>query len=239
MKKSFAKKLFGSMMLLYVLAASGLCLTSCEQEESKDLGDAPLFQRYMLAVGNNGETIAYAAFSRERNDFLKPVKMTGDQKISVNGKGMNYNRLDNYHSVAYLYSLKLDNNSNEAEFEFVRFKDNTIKNKLVKDNSLALALPEDLKTIEAGKVVNWKGAAKADEETMEFILEKTDKRQFAQYFGEVTEDGKGFVFQNLPEKGKYKLIIRRYKSAPTTQNDRTADGEMTLCYFDIRSIEIK
>lgn len=179
MKKSFAKKLFGSMIMLYVLAASGLCLTSCEQEESKDLGDAPLFQRYMLAVGNNGETIAYAAFSRERNDFLKPVKMTGDQKISVNGKGMNYNRLDNYHSVAYLYSLKLDNNANEAEFEFVRFKDNTIKNKLVKDNSLALALPEDLKTIEAGKVVNWKGAAKADEETMEFILEKTDKRHFA------------------------------------------------------------
>lgn len=40
----------------------------------------------MLTVSSNGETVAYAAFSRERNDFLKPVKLTGEQKISVNGK---------------------------------------------------------------------------------------------------------------------------------------------------------
>lgn len=144
MKKLFAKKLFSSFMMLCLFTATGLYMTSCDQEESKDLGDAPLFQRYMLAVGKNGETVAYAAFSKERNDFLKPVKMTGEQKISVNGKAMNYNRLDNYHSVAYIYSLKLEDNTNEAEFEFVRFKDKTIKNKLVKDNSLFLSLPDGL-----------------------------------------------------------------------------------------------
>lgn len=239
MKKLFAKKLFSSFMMLCLFTATGLYMTSCDQEESKDLGDAPLFQRYMLAVGKNGETVAYAAFSKERNDFLKPVKMTGEQKISVNGKAMNYNRLDNYHSVAYIYSLKLEDNTNEAEFEFVRFKDKTIKNKLVKDNSLFLSLPDGLSGLEAGKAVNWNGAAKADDETMEIMLEKSDKRQYAQYFGETTDDGKGFVFKTLPEKGKYKLTVKRYKSVPTVQNDRTADGEMTLCYFDSCNIEIK
>lgn len=91
MKKLFAKKLFSYFMMLCLLTATGLYMTSCDQEESKDLGDAPLFQRYMLAVGKNGETVAYAAFSKERNDFLKPVKMTGEQKISVNGKAMRNN----------------------------------------------------------------------------------------------------------------------------------------------------
>lgn len=68
-------------MMLCLFTATGLYMTSCDQEESKDLGDAPLFQRYMLAVGKNGETVAYAAFSKERNDFLKPVKMTGAENI--------------------------------------------------------------------------------------------------------------------------------------------------------------
>ncbi|WP_299231151.1 hypothetical protein [uncultured Bacteroides sp.] len=239
MMKSITKRVFSSVMMLCLLTTTGLNLTSCEQEDSKDLGDAPLFQNYMLAVGNNGETVAYAAFSKERNDFLKPVKMTGEQKITVNGKNMNYNRLDKFHTVAYSYSLKLDNNVKEAEFSFVRFKDKILTNKLAKDNSLALILPEELKTLEAGKAVNWKGAAKAADETMEIMLEKANKRQYLQHFGEVTEDGKGFVFQSLPEKGKYKLTVRRYKSVPTVQNDRTADGEMFLCYYDSRIIEIK
>lgn len=239
MKKSIIKRLFSSVIMLCLLTTTGLNLTSCKQEESKDLGDAPLFQKYMLAVGNNGETVAYAAFSRERNDFLKPVKMTGEQKITVNGKNMNYNRLDKFHTVAFSYSLKLDNITNEAEFAFVRFKDKTLKSKIAKDNSLVISLPEELKSLEAGKEINWKGAAKADDETIEIILEKTDKRQFLQHFGEVTENGKGFVFRSLPEKGKYKLVVRRYKSVPTVQNDRTADGEMVLCYYDSRSIEIK
>lgn len=239
MKKSIIKRLFSSVIMLCLLTTTGLNLTSCKQEESKDLGDAPLFQKYMLAVGNNGETVAYAAFSRERNDFLKPVKMTGEQKITVNGKNMNYNRLDKFHTVAFSYSLKLDNNTNEVEFAFARFKDKILTNKLAKDNSLALILPDELKTLEAGKEINWKGAAKADDETMEIILEKNDKRQFLQHFGEVTENGKGFVFRNLPEKGIYKLVVRRYKSVPTVQNDRTADGEMVLCYYDSRNIEIK
>lgn len=239
MKRSITKRVLSPVMMFCLLTMTGLNLTSCEQEESKDLGDEPLFQKYMLAVGNNGETVAYAAFSRERNDFLKPVKMTGEQKITVNGKNMNYNRLDKFHTVAFSYSLKLDNITNEAEFAFVRFKDKTLKNKISKDNSLVISLPEELKSLEAGKEIYWKGAAKADDETMEIILEKTDKRLFLQHFGEVTENGKGFVFRSLPEKGKYKLVVRRYKPVPTVQNDRTADGEMILCYYDSRSIEIK
>lgn len=239
MRKSLRRSFLSPLMLFCVVTVMGLGFTSCEQEESKDLGDAPLFQKYMLAVGSNGETVAYATFSRERDNFLKPVKMTGDQKISVNGKAMNYNTIDSYHLVTFSYSLKLDNGTNEAEFSFVRFKDKTIKNKLVKDNSLFLSLPDELNTLEAGKEVNWKGAAKADGETMEIMIEKSNKKQYAQYFGEVTNDGKGFVFKNLPEKGKFKLTVRRYKSAPTVQNDRTADGEMILCYYDSREVEIK
>lgn len=239
MKKSFIKNFISPLMMVCVLSFTGISMTSCEQEDSKDLGDAPLFQKYMLAVGNNGETVAYAAFSRERNDFLKPVKMTGEQKITVNGKSMNYNRLDRFHTVTFSYSLKLDNNTNEAEFEFTRFKTKKLKNKLVKDNSLMLALPTEMGTLEAGKPVNWNGAAMAGDETMEIVLEKADKRQFAQYFGEVTKDGKGFVFQTLPEKGTYKLTVRRYKSAPTVENDGTADGELVLCYYDSCYVEIK
>ncbi len=239
MKKSLTKNFLGSVMMLGILTISGLNLTSCEQEDSKDLGDAPLFQKYMLAVGNNGETVAYAAFSKERNDFLKPVKMTGEQKITVNGRDMNYNRLDRFHTVTFSYSLKLDNNTNEAEFEFTRFKTKNLKNKIAKDNSLMLSLPKEIETLEAGKPVNWTGAAMASDETMEIMLEKADKRKYIQFFGEVTKDGKGFVFQTLPEKGIYKLTVRRYKSAPTVQNDRTADGEMVLCYYDSRNVEIK
>lgn len=123
--------------------------------------------------------------------------------------------MDSYHMVSYIYSLKLENGTEEAEFSFVRFKDKTIKNKIKKDNSLAISLPAELETLEAGKVVNWNGAVKV-------------------------EDGKGFVFAKLPEeKGKFKLTIRRYKTVPTTQNDRTDDGEMTLCYQDTKTINLK
>lgn len=157
----------------------------------------------MLTVSSNGETVAYAAFSRERNDFLKPVKLTGEQKISVNGKAMNYNTMDSYHMVSYIYSLKLE-------------------------------------TLEAGKVVNWNGAVKAEDEKIEIVMVKENKKQYSEYSGEVTQDGKGFVFAKLPEeKGKFKLTVRRYKTVPTTQNDRTADGEMTLCYQDTKTINLK
>lgn len=240
MKRIFTTVFIKPAALLCVITMAGLFMTSCEQEESKDLGDAPLYQRYMLTVSADGEAVAYAAFSKERNDFLKPVKLTGEQKITVNGKTMNYNTLDSYHMVAYSYSLKMEKGTGEVEFSFVRFKDKTIKNKIVKDNSLAISIPADLNTIENGKTVNWNGAKKADDETIEVVLVKDDKKQYAEYFADVTKDGKGFVFAKMPEeKGKFKLIIRRYKTVPTTQNDRTADGEMTLCYQDTRMIELK
>ena len=240
MMRIFTKGFFKPVVLFCALTVSGLCMTSCEQEDSKDLGDAVLYQKYMLTVSTDGETVAYATFSRERNDFLKPVKLTGEQKISVNGKPMNYNRLDSYHMVSYIYSLKLDKGTQEAEFSFVRFKDKDIKNKLAKDNSLAISLPADLETLEAGKAVNWNGAVKASDETIEVVMVKDDKKQYSEYFAEVTPDGKGFVFKKMPEeKGKFKLTIRRYITVPTTQNDRTADGDMTLCYQDTKTINLK
>ena len=122
----------------------------------------------------------------------------------------------------------------------MRFKDKDIKNKLAKNNSLAISLPADLETLEAGKAVNWNGAVKASDETIEVVMVKDDKKQYSESFGEVTPDGKGFVFKKMPEeKGKFKLTIRRYKTVPTTQNDRTADGDMTLCYQDTKTINLK
>lgn len=240
MKKIFTKGFFKPVALFCAMTLSGLYMTSCEQEDSKDLGDAVLYQNYMLTVSSDGEAVAYAAFSRERNDFLKPVKLTGEQKISVNGKAMNYNTMDSYHMVSYIYSLKLDKGAEEAEFSFVRFKDKTIKNKIKKDNSLSISLPAELETLEAGKAVYWNGAVKAEDEKIEVVMVKENKKQYSEYFGEVTQDGKGFVFAKLPEeKGKFKLTVRRYKTVPTTQNDRTADGEMTLCYQDTKTINLK
>ena len=94
---------------------------------------------------------------------------------------MNYNRLDSHHMISYIYSLKLDKGTQEAEFSFVRFKDKDIKNKLAKDNSLAISLPADLETLEAGKTVNWNGAVKASDETIEVVMVKDDKKQYSEY----------------------------------------------------------
>ena len=125
---------------------------------------------------------------------------------------MNYNRLDSHHMVSYIYSLKLDKGTQEAEFSFVRFKDKDIKNKLAKDNSLAISLPADLETLEAGKAVNWNGAVKASDETIEVVMVKDDKKQYSEYFAEVTPDGKGFVFGKLPEEkfGGFILFNTKY-----------------------------
>lgn len=63
MKKIFTKGFSSLIALFCALTLSGLYMTSCEQEDSKDLGDAVLYQNYMLTVSSNGETVAYAAFS--------------------------------------------------------------------------------------------------------------------------------------------------------------------------------
>ena len=226
-----------SAMFLAVIATC-LSLSSCQQEESEDLGDTPLFQRYMLTINPSGEKVAYAGFSKERNRIRKQVKLNGEQKITVNGKPMNYNRLDKNHSVEYSYSLELDKNTQEAEFSFIRFKGKNIKNIICPNNSLFISLPSGLKTIEAGKAVYWNGAAKTGDEVIEVKLESVNDKDYSQYYGTVTSDGKGFVFDDFNAKGKFILTLKRIITSPTTQNDRNADGEITLCYYDSCDIEI-
>ena len=47
MKKIFTKGVFKPVALFCALTLSGLYMTSCEQEDSKDLGDAVLYQNYI------------------------------------------------------------------------------------------------------------------------------------------------------------------------------------------------
>ena len=43
------------------------------------------------------------------------------------------------------------------------------------------------RTLEAGKVVNWNGAVKAEDEKIEIVMVKENKKQYSEYFGEVTQ----------------------------------------------------
>ena len=240
MKNVFFKK--GLYICLPILAA--LCattFTACSQEESDKLGDAAVSQRYMVAFAANGETYAYAGFSKNRIRVFNPVKLTGEQKIFANGKSMQYNELNSYHQVEYSYSFQLEKNTGEVKFSFVRNKSTTLENTVKKDNGAFIALPAELATVEKGKPVQWKGAARGEKEIVEVFLEQNEKsKPYIQVAGKLTEDGKGFVFDEIPvEKGKYKLTLRRILQHPTTQNDRTAKGEMTICYFDSKEIQLK
>lgn len=240
MKNVFFKK----GLYICLLAMTALCattFTACTQEESDKLGDAAVSQRYMVAFAANGENYAYANFSKDKVRIFKPIKLTGEQKIFANGKNMQYNELNSYHQVEYSYSSQLEKNINEVKFSFVRNKTTTLENTIKKDNGAFIALPAELTTIEKGKPVVWKGAARGEKENIEVSLELNEKsKSYVMVAGKITEDGKGFVFNELPtEKGKYKLTLRRIIQQPTLQNDRTAKGEMVVSYFDTKDIQLK
>lgn len=240
MKNVFFKKGLYACICVAMTALCSTVFTSCEQEDSQNLGNTAVYQRYMAAFSASGETYAYAGFSKDKARVFKPIELKGEQKIFVNGKAMQINRMNSYHMVDFSYSFQLEKNTSEVKFSFVRNKTTTLENTAKKDNGAYIALPADLSTIEKDKPVMWKGAAKGANETIEVFLELDEKKQsYSMLAGKVTEDGKGFVFSEKPAKGKYKLTLRRIIKQTTLQNDRTAKGEMDICYFDTKNIVIK
>lgn len=241
MKNVFLKKGLYACFCVAMSTIFATTFTSCSQEESEKLGDAVVYQRYMTAFAANGETYVYAGFSKDKARVFKPIKLTGEQKIFANGKAMQFNQLNEYHKVDYSYSFQLEKNTNEVKFTFVRDKATSLENVVKKDNGAFIALPANLSTIEKDKPVLWSGAGKGANETIEVFLELNEKsKSYSMQAGKVTEDGKGFVFSEMPSvKGKYKLTLRRILKQATTQNDRTGKGEIEICYFDTKDIQIK
>lgn len=242
MKTVMTRKSFHVLLCMTVSVLCAVAFNACSQEESDELGDTPFYQRYALLVNARGESVAYASFSASWRNTSLFIKLGGEQKILANGRPMNYDRLDDYHVTDYAYSLRLDDNVEKVTFQFVRNRTVTLENVLEQGAVSPIGLPADLKTIEAGKPVKWTGAPMQPDDNIEVFMELDDSPgYYSMVAASVTADGQGFVFDHLPDlqgKHRYKLTLRRMRKLPTTQNDRTAQGEMMVGYVDTKTVEI-
>lgn len=243
MKKITQTKVFQTIFRMVLGSLFIVSLNACSQEESENLGNAPIYQHYAFMVNPQGEAIAYANFSTSPKNSFQFIKLNKEQGILSNGIPMNYNRLDEIHSAEYAYSLQLKPHTEKVSFKFRRNKTVILENILDKKDIAPIALPDDLTTIEIGKPVMWKGIPVQPEDEIEIFVELADSPDYYyQITGSVTSEGKGFVFDEKPlvmGKHKYKLTLRRTRKQPTKQNDNPATGDMTLCYFDTKMIEIE
>lgn len=242
MKNNITRKYVHVLLCMVLSVLCIVVFNACSQEESETLGDKPFYQRYALLTNARGESVAYASFSTSSRNLSLFIKLSKEQKILANGKPMNYNQLDDYHVTDYAYSLRLADHTEKVTFQFVRNRTLTLENVLEQSAVSPIGLPEDLTTIEANKPVMWTGEPMQAGDIIEVFMELTDSPgYYCQVAATVTADGKGFVFDRIPDlqgKHQYKLTIRRMRKLPTTQNDRTAQGEMMVGYVDTKTVEI-
>lgn len=243
MKKNIVQRVLHTIGHTCILLLCTVFIAACTQEESETLGDTPLIQRYVLNTDAQGKVTAFANFSTEKQKDLGAVKLTKEQRILANGKEMEYNNWDGPRMEGYTYSLSLDKNTEEVTFSLIRNTNKTLKNVLRKNSIEPIALPEELKELQAGKAVMWTGKPQQQDEEIEVFIELIDSPGYYMIVnGSVTDDGKRFVFKEAPHlKGrhKYRLTLRRIRRQPVMQPDGSASGEMAVSYSDTRTVEME
>ena len=226
---------------LPALLALGMILSvsSCTEEDSADLPDnVSIYQKYMVCFSQTQPTLAYACFTKEKDVAFKEIKLTGNQGIKANRKDMEYHFMDNNARLDYSYFLKL-NNDTRVSFVFYRNATKILVNYAYKKDIKPILIPAELKEISNGQSVKWVGDSLTDDEMLEVSLSNSSKKEgHTVYYGDADAGKSGFVFSNVPA-GTYELTLSRLRKLNTQQNDVTAKGEITVAYYDKKTVTVK
>lgn len=136
-------------------------------------------------------------------------------------------------------TLKKLNNDTRVSFVFYRNATKILVNYAYKKDIKPILIPAELKEISNGQSVKWVGDSLTDDEMLEVSLSNSSKKEgHTVYYGDADAGKSGFVFSNVPA-GTYELTLSRLRKLNTQQNDGTAKGEITVAYYDKKTVTVK
>lgn len=212
-----------------------LGLAACNEESSKDIGNAPLYQRYRVEfqADADDDVMAYANFSKGRDEFGKSVKLEGAQSVKVNGRSMDYRDLEEMHSFNYAYSTEVGEGIDDVTFTFTRNKGEVYTNMVRKDDVAEIRLPRPLAAVANGVPLEWTGVSGMEDGEVTAVLSRRVNGAFSSYNAEkVDYENRTITFANVPAGRGYTLLLTRTKKLDTRENNLPAGGKLEICFVD-------
>lgn len=231
------KKLFYPLIALLGLGF----ITSCNDDSESLDPNVPIYQQYEVNFFERvSETNVFANF-RTGGEKGERIELNNGAMIIMNGTKMNYfpSTIDAPGSYDYYLSSV---NSEVINFNFIRKEGVSIANSVSRSDISPINIPTE------GDIIKFKNEERIDVGFNPMKINEMLSASLIPYangeldvtgivhYGKVDNSGK-IYFEYVPN-GKYQLKVLNKKVIPTTNNDKDADGSITIYYVDMANAEV-